>query len=261
MQSLRPTLATLILLISFTIASATPVVIIDATPTGATQDGVINAGEYAGSSAGINDGFGGQLAGGALHVDSNSTGDLMFGLETTGVTDYVVIYFDRVPNGLLSTSALLDVDDPHRASVSGRGLAGPGSSTLTFAPGFEADLALVFNGSSAQFYATTPMILTHLGSPTIVYGAGAVEIGIPAAMTGIAPGEIIRYVATIGNPFDASGFYRADEFHGVDPTTVAAGNPGAASVTLAAGDFNSFTVYREEVATATTSMSQIKALY
>lgn len=226
-------------------AMASPTVIVDTTPGGAVVDGTVNAGEYVGSSTGINSGFGGQLSPGPLSLDSDSSGNVQLGLDFAFLKDFVIVYFDLSTGGVSGTDVLADNTDEYRAAAAGLSIYAAAGGDLFFAPGFEADLALAVDYNGAQLFDISSGSLTLLGSPTVVFSPSydAMEIDLPSTMTGISPGDSFDYIATLGSPFWGTAFARSDEFHGVDPATVPSGNPIHATVSLADGDFNTFTSF------------------
>jgi hypothetical protein len=225
-------------------AIAAPTVITDTTPGTASNDGTVGVGEYVGSSAGINAGFGDVIgANSQLHVDSDTSGNLNFGLVTGGggLFDRIVMYIDSVGGGFADTVPFDDSADPLRAAISGSNTSGTAGSQLAFAPGFEADYAIGIEGGFAGLWQLVGGgSHTFLTSVNLMNSGNEYEIDLTMADLGLAAGGSFRYVATYGNPFDGGGFYRSDEFHGVAQSTVPGGNPGLSDVTLATGDYNVF---------------------
>lgn len=220
----------------------------DNTPGSATNDGVINAGEYVGSTSGINSGFGNVIGSGSqLFIDSSTSGALNFGLRrgTGNFNDAAVIYIDTfIGNQFSSTNALTDNSSRGRAAISGVGEFS-GQSNVTFAPSFAADYAVAismnFGFTHADLYQ-----LNADGSLSLVTGGNMlpanaspstaeVEWQYNLSNLGLSPGDSFNYVATYLNPGDA---FRSDEFHGV--ASFSGGNPGATDITLSTGDFNTF---------------------
>lgn len=256
--------AAMAVLILATAAYAVPIIIDDVTSTTAANDGVVNAGEYVGFSTGINAGFGDVIgAGSELHVDSDAVGGLNLGLVSGGgsLFDAVVIYLDTQPGGFASTSGFTDIADPLRRAISG--FDGTNRSTLTFAPGFEADYAIALdagfagvwelvNGGSHNFVVSANL------NPAANAAAGQWEIDLTLADIALNAGESFRYVATYLNSGNA---FRSDEFHGVQQATVPPGNIGQAPVTLATGDFNTFNSFQPIVQNGDLSWGRVKELY
>jgi hypothetical protein len=217
--------------------SADVVTIIDTTLTTATNDGVIGAGEYVGFGSGINAGFGDVYGRNSrLYVDSSIGGALNFGLQAGpgAYNDVGVIYIDSVPGGFSDTTTLSDTADPGRRAISGLG-----GSEIVFAPTFQADFAIAIQptfaglfklnagGSGSLGFLVSANLDGVLGNPY--------EMSLTMADIGLIAGNSFRYLVTYTN---TNGDFRSDEFHGV--ASFGPGNPGASSVTLAAGDFNTF---------------------
>lgn len=228
-------------------AEAQPITLLDRSAAGATADGVISPDEYSGgTSAGINSGFGGMLgAGTRLGFESDALGNLTLALgDTTGAcagNDHVVIYLDTTTGGVTSTQQLSDNSDLGRAAVSGLGLDGT-RAVLEFAPGFEADYAIVFSGGVSSLFSLSPttgltFVKALTSTPAVPPTCDRELDGFGLADLGLVPGDAFDYVATVLNANDG---FRSDEFHGVASTSVPAGNPGANTVSLQTGDFNTF---------------------
>ncbi len=228
-------------------ASVHAATIVDTTNTTASHDGTINSGEYFDGTLGTNSGFGGVIGtGSTLFVDSAITGELNFGLQrgSGDLNNQMVIYIDSESGGVGDTTGLTDTSDPLRRMISGSGTVT--SSDLFFAPGFLADYAIgveagfaglweIVSGGSHNFVKSVDIL--PAGSPS----AAGFEIELLLSDIGVAQGASFDYFATYGNPNDAGGdnVFRSDEFNGAP--SVGAGNPGLSSVTLAAGDFHTFT--------------------
>jgi hypothetical protein len=246
--------------------SAAPTTITDLTASTAVVNGTVVAGEYAGFSSGINAGFGDVIgANSQLHVDSDATGALNFGLITGGggLNDRIVIYIDSQPGGFADTSPFADYADGLRTAVSASN--GNGRADITFAPGFEADYAI---GIESGFAGLFGLASGGNGSLNFVSGGAPLtttlnhwEFAFLLSDMGLNPGESFSYVATYGNPFDSAGFFRSDEFHGVAGGTVPAGNIGVNPTTLATGDFNVFNSFAPVVPAETSTWGRIKQLY
>ncbi|HSN75970.1 MAG TPA: hypothetical protein VL334_12920, partial [Anaerolineae bacterium] len=231
-------------------ALAAPATIVDTTSGTATNNGTVAAGEYVGFTTGINSGFGNVIGGNSqLHVDSDASGNLNFGLIAGGggYNDAMVIYIDSVSGGYTSTSTFNDTADGCRRAISG--FDGTNRSILNFAPGFEADYAICMDTGFAGVWQ-----LAGTGSHPYIASAnrtattpGHYEMALTLANLGTAAGRTFKYVATYLNPGNA---FRSDEFHGVAQSTVPGGNPGWATVTLASGDTNVFTSYAAVVVSA-----------
>lgn len=228
------------LLLALTPAEAAPEVvntITDTTFTTATNNGTIAGGEYVGSSTGINSGFGNVIGSGSqLYFDSSGSGGLNIGLAkgAGAYNDAMVIYIDSVAGGFNTTNTFNDTADACRRSISG--YDGSNRSRLNFATGFNADYAICMDTSFAGLWQ-----LAGTGSHTFVTSVNRTnagshyEMNLTLANLGLANGGSFNYVATYLNP---SNTFRSDEFHGV--ASFGGGNPGYTTVTLAAGDFNTF---------------------
>lgn len=229
-----------ILLLAAT-AWATPTMLIDDTPTGATVDGIFDSTEYATISTGINAGFGGPFGSAELGMDSDENGNLQIGLSEGQPNDFITLYIDARPGGITDTTSLNDGSDPHRAATSGVNISGGGGSNLFFAPGFRADVAVTCGGGLCVAYDITSPSMDFLGLAD--YSAGIdLEVELPASIFGLtAGGQSFDFVGTYGNPNDASGYFRSNEFHGA--ASVGVDNPGFDDVVLQAGDFSSFRTY------------------
>lgn len=255
----------LAVLLVATVAYAVPIIIDDVTSTTATNDGVVNAGEYVGLSTGINSGFGDVIgANSELHVDSDALGALNLGLVSGGgsLFDAMVIYLDTQPGGFGSTAGFTDISDGLRAAISGLGTGG-GQSVLTFAPGFEADYAIAIEQNFAGVWelvngAQHNFIVSANLNPVGNAGAGQWEVNLTLADIALNPGESFKYVATYLN---SSNAFRSDEFHGVAQATVPGGNIGANPVSLSAGDYNTFNSFQPIVQIDAASWGKIKDLY
>ncbi len=226
-------------------ASANSTAIVDLTAGTATNDGNVSPGEYVGSSAGINSGFGDQIgATSRLHVDSDAGGNLNFGITSGNnpVSYFVVVYFDSIPGGSATTASFNDSLDSSRQAASGTN--GTTAAVLQFAPGFEADFALVIDSSSALLFRLTelgPHVFVAL--PTFNMSPLEIEVsGLTTADLGLDPGDSFDYIATLLNPAAA---FRSNEFQGVAQSTVGSTNPGSSAVSLASGDSNRFTTFSD----------------
>jgi hypothetical protein len=234
------------------VANAAPVTIVDVTPTSATNNGAVGAGEYVGYSVGINSGFGNVVGSASeLHIDSSDSGALHLGLRRGLGTfnDEAVIYIDSAPGGFADTMTLSDTQDTLRGAISGNAIYPGDNSELTFAPGFAADYAIGFNegfGGLWKLAAGGNNSLQFLRSvnlnPLNQSSAAALEMDLLLSDIGVAPGGSFRYVLSYMNAEDF-GLFRSNEFHGVSQATVPGGNPGRTNLALAAGDFNTFQSY------------------
>lgn len=227
------------LLLFASACQAMPTTITDTTGSSASNNGSIGTGEYVGSSAGINGGFGNVIgSSSSLLVDSSAAGALNFGLQTGGggINDIVVIFIDSISGGFSDTGSFTDAGDGGRRAISGFD-GGSNRSTLTFASGFQADYAITIESGFSGLYG-----LVNGGSHNFVAGNGITgsgntrELGLTLSQIGVVPGGSFRYVAT----YISNSGYRSNEFHGVAQSTYGGGNPGWSPVTLAAGDFNTF---------------------
>ena len=267
MTKFIPSLALVATLTAAT-ALAAPVTILDSTPGTATNDGVINPGEYVGASNGINGGFGdiiGQTS--QIHVDSSLAGGLNFGLAigAGNLFDDAVIYIDSAPGGFANTTPLNDKADPLRAAISGNN--GTGGSELTFAPTFAADYAIGFNQGFAglwQLAAGGDGALNFLKSvnltPTNTPTSAGFEMDLLLADIGVLPGGNFRYLATYMNANGGLGLFRSNEFHGVSQSTAPGGNIGVNPFAFAAGDFNTFQTIPEPGSLVLAGMTTIGGL-
>lgn len=219
-----------------------PSYIIDQTAGTANNDGMVNPGEYTGLSRGINSGLGDVVgATSELHIDADSGGALNLGLVTGpgAFNDRAVIYIDSVAGGFADTTGLTDVGDPLRRAISGCN-ASAVCADLFFPASFAPDYAIALDSGSAGLWQ-----LVGGGSHTFITSANLmigseIEMDLTLADIGLTPGGSFTYVLTYLNPEDVGTAFRSDEFHGVSPLTVPAGNPGGASVTLVEGDCQQF---------------------
>lgn len=225
----------------------------------ATNDGTINAGEYSGASSGVNSGFGDVIGdNSSLHWNSDASGNVSLGIETGGgnLNDGLVIYIDALPGGFTTTAGFTDVDDYHRAIISGNGYndgnlcnGGAGVADLTFGAGFEADYAIAFSDNSTASFAGLWELVdggAHNFIATINFSGAATSYeldGLTMANLGLAAGDAFNYLATYLGPCDGGGAFRSDEFHGLKPNCSLNGNIGVNPFSLEAGDFNTFFSY------------------
>jgi hypothetical protein len=201
-----------------------------------------------GSSTGINAGFGNAVgANSSLTVTFDTVSEVNWILTTGGGNldnaNAVVIYID-VDNGgegYADTKSFNDVGssffDELRAATSATN--GTERADVTFAPGFLADYALVFNSGFGVSYRLDAVGHQFIG---VISGAGfgmggPYHFSHPLIDLGLAPGDSFRYFLTYLDPV---GTYRSNEFHGVADASVPDSNIGFDDVTLAAGDFNVF---------------------
>ena len=172
--------------------------------------------QYVGFSPGINTGFGDQIGFlSQLWVDSSTT-QLAFALLAGpgNLNDHAVIYLDTVPLGFSDTIALNDQGDPGRQAITGNGPAG--SNELIFAPGFEADYAILMTSTFTGLFQLNTGSLGFIANVTATPGSRNNEIVIDLPELGLTSGDTVRYVATLINPFS---MFRADEYHGVSLST------------------------------------------
>ena len=241
----------LALLAAFALASsslAATANICDGNATFPVNDGTVNVGEYAGSSAGLGNGFGGVLGlNGTLSFDSDALGNLAFALSATSAsctqnaTDSIVIYVDSRTGGFANTTGFTDNADQGRAAASAMGTDGS-RADLTFATGFAPDYAIVIqNGFSGLFELVAGgshvfvKNLTRSSAVTVPPPCVSEWSGFSMSDLGAQLGTDLRYVATLLN---ATNAFRSNEFQGVGAAPGA--NPGAAPYSFAAGDFNVF---------------------
>lgn len=244
--SLQTALALLVLLVPRSALAAT-IAICDANGTTAAMDGAIGAGEYAGFSTGINNGFTGMIGNGVrLYADGDAAGNIAFAIDGTGhqctwgANDSVVIYIDSTSGGFANTSTFTDVSDPGRAAASGRGTGG-GVSQVNFATSFQADYAIVLRNDSASLFQ-----LVSGGAHVIVRSlvrAPADWTTNPCVReaTGITFADLgstgsFHFVATLVNSTNA---FRSDELSG---SAALAFTQGANTMTLPADGFDVFSM-------------------
>jgi len=226
--------------------SAARVAITDQTAAGATVDGTVNGGEYAGGTTGIHDSFGDVIGSGStLSLNSDDQGQVQIALQSVGdLSDQGVIYIDSVPGGFADTTGLSDTTDALTSAVSATN--GTDRVDLVFAPGFQADYALAFDQDGAHLYqlvagGTLVKVADLPFAPSGVPTAHTWEMRFALSDIGLQPGATFKYFATYLNAATAD---RADEFQGVQQSTVPAGSiaPGT-TTTLAADDFIWFDSY------------------
>lgn len=228
--------------------TAVATAITDTTASGAALDGTVGAGEYGGSTQGINGSFGNVIGSSSkLHMESTSTGTVQFALESGGgaLNDVVVLYIDSVSGGYAGTGTFTETGDPFREAISATN--GTFRNDLVFPSGFSADYAIAVSKDFAMLFqlnASNHVFVASLSLlPTDSASAGAWEFSFNLADIGLTAGDSFRYFATCLSPSTA---YRSDEFHGVAASTVASGTiaPGT-TTTLGAHDFIVFTSYRQ----------------
>lgn len=238
------------LTVALTYAVAGAATVVDNTPTTATKDGTISAGEYAGSTPGgngSNSGFGNVVGSDSrLFVDSDAAGALSFGLRK-GPADYndvAVIYIDSLAGGFGSTAALSDPDVGNRGR---RAVAPQFGSQLSFAPNFAADYAIALEGSFAGLYRLQTGSLDFVGSGGLLRSGNDFEIAFSLGQIGLSPGDSFDYVLTYGNPNggnDSNAMFRSNQFNGAG---FSGGDPGFGDVALGSGDFNTFSSFAAPV--------------
>ena len=213
---------------------------IDQAPSGPIVDGYVSPGEYMAADIGINDGFGGSFGQAVLGIDSTSDNMIQLGMDGMP-TDFITIYVDSGPGGYEHTAWFEDRSDPHRAATSGTGFYGMGGSTISFAPGFAADAAITCGDSICVVFGLENMALSYRGHFDYD-GFDALEVELRGEWLGLKPGTEMRFMATMGNPYDRAGYYRSNEFHGVSQDTVRknGGNLAFSGTELREGDYNSF---------------------
>ncbi len=227
---------------------AATAVICDSNSTYPVNDGTVGPGEYAGSSTGLGNSFGGVLGAGAtLSFDSDALGNLAFALSATSATcaqgnsDSIVIYVDSRTGGFTDTTTLNDFSDQGRAAASGMGTDGTRSS-LAFAQGFAADYAIVIQNNFSGIFrlvAGGPHVfvktLTRSSVMTVPPPCVGEWTGFSMADLGAQLGGDLRYVATLLN--STNGF-RSNEYQGVIGVPATG---GVGPYTLGSGEFNVFT--------------------
>lgn len=214
-------------------------------PLGRGAPTVING---SGLSAGINAGFGNAVgANSTLSVTFDTVSQVNWILTPGGGNldnaNAVVIYIDadNDDTGYADTKSFFDTGsaffDELRAATSATN--GTERADVTFAPGFLANYALVFNSGFGVSYR-----LDEFGHQFIntIHGegfgsGGPYHFSHALIDLGLAPGDSFRYVLTYLDPI---GTFRSNEFHGVADSSVPDANIGFDDVTLAEGDFNVF---------------------
>ena len=217
---------------------------IDTTIGGATVDGVVNPGEYAGSVTGGGGGFGGPVGGATLSLDSDANG-IYFALSNLGdiSSNSIRVYFDTTGGGFNELSTGAGFND--FADFGRERLSRPAADGLTLP--FDADygwiIASSFGGFQALFQLATggdnSLIFAGNGVNTTPIGenpsASTFEAFIPYADLGISEGDTIDYAVIYANGGDNTSAFMSDEgipFQGFND------NPGTGPVTLV--DFNRF---------------------
>jgi hypothetical protein len=234
--------------------------ITDTTIGTATRDGVINAGEYVGGFAGVNNGFGNVIGSqSTLYIDSSLSGQLNFGFQrglgTFPNNNVIVIYIDSKSGGFNSTANFTDTDDGGRRAISGYDV-NQGRSTLTFANGFNADYAIAIQPSFAGLFE-----LIEGGSHNFVApvsgdgfnndGNRATEVQMTLSNLGMAQGGTLKYIAT----YISDTAFRSNEFNGVSSSSFGGGwNP----VTL--NDFHSFQSVPEPTSLSLLGLTALAAM-
>jgi hypothetical protein len=209
-----------------------------------------------GSSAGINAGFGNAVGSNSnLAVSTDGGGNVSWVLTTGGGNldnaNAVVIYIDADNGGAgyPDTKSFNDTGsgsfDQLRAATSATN--GSERADVTFAPGFLADYALVFNSGFGVSFK-----LNAAGHEFIhtIHGAGfgsggPYHFSHTMADLGLPTNGEFRYVLTYLDPV---GTFRSNEFHGVADPSVPDSNIGFGDVALATGDFNTFRAVPEPAA-------------
>lgn len=231
---------------------------------GADVDGVISAGEYAGSTRGINSGRGDRIgAGSRLHLNSDADGNLYIGIDSVAAwpasdVEGVVFYLDTEPGGLTSTITINDESTIEAALASGNARASGAVADLFFADGFAADAAVVVHGNSVRVYRLDHNEVELVGGAGInaqtdifgkdgtryVSGADASQRELRVRMedVGIAPRGSARMIATFLN---ADTGQRSNEYFGVVAGNSWDGTPASLNdIQLKAGDFLMFRTER-----------------
>lgn len=228
--------------------------ITDTTPGTANNDGTIASGEYAGSTSGINSGFGDVIGQGSLlFLDSSSTGTLSFGIRSAvgSLGNNAVIYIDSIAGGFDGTSMIEDTADAGRAAISGDAanqVDNPGAqSEISFAPGasagaaFLADFAIsIDNGFVGLFQLNENAPLTFVADGNQSVNGGDREFAFDLIDIGLTPGDSFNYFATYLN---ADNAFRSDEFQGVRDQNgfdLNGTNIGNNDIALADGDYLTF---------------------
>lgn len=193
-----------------------------------------------GSSTGINSGFG-DVIGATSSIDIVTTlgGDLdiTFNRGTGELFNSAVMYIDvdGGATGFADTGSFTDAADGLRRAISGFD-GGSNRSTLTFAPGFQANYAIAWEAGFAGLWLLNPSDHTFQTGVGLNFDGAtnkaSWDMSLLLADLGLSPGDSFRYVVTYLNNDNA---FRSDEFHGV--AALAGGNVGQAPVSLASGDF------------------------
>jgi len=107
-------------------------------------------------------GVAGPIGTGSIQFSNNSTtvkGNIIKGIGT--FTDNLVIYIDTTPGGFTSTTPLLDKNTILEIAISGNNV---NHSVINFAPGFDADYAIVLgiNNGSAIYKLVNDSTGPHL---------------------------------------------------------------------------------------------------
>lgn len=205
---------------------------------GATVDGAVNAGEYAGAVSGGGSGFGGPIGGATLSLDSDANG-IYIGLSNLG--DYsgnsIRVYFDTKAGGhttLSDDAGFNDFGDFGRERLS---RPASGGLTLPFAAdygwiispafgGFQALFELTPGGNNSLIYAGDNVNASAVGeNPT----ATTFEAFIPYANLGIAPGDNVDFVLIYSNNNGQDDAFMSNEGF---PFQGAVDNPGNGPVTI-----------------------------
>lgn len=223
-----------------------------------------------GSGTGINAGFGDFVgAGSTLSLAGDATG-VNFVLDTAANrrldgANAVVVYLDtdNGASGFADTTAFTDIGDPAapdslRQATSG--FNGTTRSAITFAPGFNADFAVAFQGGFGVLFrlgVPSQEFISVIGTGDAFGAGGTYAFSTPFDDLSLTASDSFRYVATYLNPADA---FRSDEFQGVARSTVPPGNVGFGSVTLAAGDFNTFNSVPEPASLALVGLAGVLGL-
>lgn len=174
-------------------------------------------------------GFGGPVGTGSLTVTENGANiDFAFNAGTSFSGNALILYVDSNPGGVTDNSTLTDVSDGGRRAISG--LSDSGRSLVTFAPTFDADLAITLepgNFSGLFDITNTPANFGFVASGGLGgAGAGPYTFSFSKAALGIADGESFDFVGTL----ISTSAYRSNETLGTSVTV-----PGSLGDTPNAG--------------------------
>ncbi|MEM6313924.1 MAG: PEP-CTERM sorting domain-containing protein [Planctomycetota bacterium] len=180
---------------------------------------VASAASFAGNGG---SGFGGDIGNGTLTITDDGT-DINFALSgVVGGGNSLVLYLDTAPGGLVDTSLLSDTADGGRTSVSGfndNDALDPADDTrslVTFAPGFESDLAVVIADFGLVVFETAASPMDG-DLPFVAFnGDGDFDVSIPLADLGVTAADSFDFVGTLVS----NTAFRSDETIGAATFTI-----------------------------------------